>query len=161
MFYKWNQWSPHWTVQWQQASRKAWSIGCNAFDNIFWYLGTLADVNCGLSCLDVLSKVATEYAKLADFEFRRRMKFEWTGKIIQILEQRFQFFKKKARNAIEKYQGSEMLTQKWHAFDHCCDAIIKVGGTKSSLDGITEISHDRLKQYYGKCSVQNEQQWAK
>lgn len=57
----------------------------DAADNVFSFLGALANSMCGLLCTAEVTCAMTEYVDMVNFVFRRHMDINWTVETIQDL----------------------------------------------------------------------------
>lgn len=100
-------------------------------DNLFPFLGGMVNSLCGPTETGETLMALIAFVDILNFLFRRHMSFEWCAESEQHFKRLVQFFKRITRAVFGRYQVSGILTQKWYALDHFCEAITDVGGIES------------------------------
>lgn len=100
----------------------------------------------------------TLYMDMVDTVFKNGHETCWNEASIARPRPQIVSLKSVAPKTFSKYHPSDMLKQKWHTFDHICEAFKKIGVIKYLHVGVYEASQKCSSKCMEKRLVANEQQ---
>ena len=117
-------------------------------DMIFPFIGMFSDRCCGESSIAPCTNLFVEYVDLMQMTMSYRGTKQWTRSKIETLEKMIEQFKNHATDLFGDHQRSRFRTEKFHALDHICQDIRRMGSIVSGDAGLYEHAHTLVKTAY-------------